>query len=113
MKKENNFVSKESQLERQQRLSALIMKAKHYLDTILLSDKSNEEKMEAAANIPEDDNDAIIVADFAVFMDNIKQSAPSEDQFLSWVDALSQMAHDGTLFKILMDSVNKYRKGRI
>lgn len=104
MPDQKNFpgmLSREQILDRYQRSTALIAKAKQFLDETMLPEISLDKKIEKVKKMPDSINDGALLGMLAVVIDNLHQSAPTEQQFQNAVIKICESIRSDEFIKIL------------
>jgi hypothetical protein len=100
-------ISREDLLDRHKRCVLMIDKAKQWLDWTILSDVPLNEKLTRASIAPEEENEAGLIGVFVVFLDNLRQSAPSVMRYQSLIRKIGDSIQTGEFMKMLVQITGK------
>lgn len=100
-------ISRDDLLDRHKRCMTMITNAKEWLDWTILSDVSLKEKLTRASKAPEEENEAGLIGVFIVFLDNLRQSAPSVMKYQNLIKKIGDSIQTGEFMKLLVKITGK------
>lgn len=107
---ENAFKTHEEMNAQRPRVLKMLDRATKHVDFLLNPRIGMTEKMEKTAASDESTHDYQLLTLFAVYLDQMKQSAPNQAIYNKVIDVLGEKIMSGSLFKEIMDKIRKTKK---